>query len=255
MKFRYSYDTRENEHRTGVCTAKNREAAYRELNRRGIRPTRVEQVSHAFPVRGVFAVVALLAVGAAVAGLFFLHFNSKMVGLPGREDASRSGFPRMQLYGDPMVIASEHRTGWSNVFSSPGESFLARYAQPGWTVRQDVAALRADAAEDLKARLNEPVSAQPTENPIFRQVCGIVTGMKAELRDFVAQGGTIAAYLELLDARQRQEAEIYDRAAREFAQEAKGRTDDALYDAWSRKNGMLRSMGLKMLPVPEGAEW
>ena len=45
MKFTYSYNTHQNERREGlVISAPNRDAAYSELNKRGIRPYKLEPV-------------------------------------------------------------------------------------------------------------------------------------------------------------------------------------------------------------------
>lgn len=261
MKFIYSYNTRENEKREGLTiSAPNRDAAFSELNKRGIRPYKL------YPAPGLwnkvlsigsmgFVVIAL----AIVLGLLMaiaLTQHKDIVKLEQDEDVrgivsgAITSKVRRQLIGDQGIIEKGIRTGWSDVFDHEGERFLASFAIPGVpaTVRTtNVAALE----EALKRR----VSASETDGMETRQIKAMVEGMKDELRRFVAAGGTIEQYGRRLVARQDDEIAIYNRTNNEIEQAAKNNLGKAVIaELVDRRNDDLRRMGIKPIQMPEVAE-
>ena len=104
MKYRYLYQTKNNENKEGWINAKSRENAYAELRKAGIRPYRVigDDPLNWKPYAAGAAIVLLATALAAVL-------------LVGRED--RRPHPRAQLVGDRAVIDPLH--GPSPLFFKP----------------------------------------------------------------------------------------------------------------------------------------
>jgi len=261
LKFIYSYTTHQNERREGLTiSAPNRDAAFSELNKRGIRPYKL------YPAPGLwnkvlsigwrgFAIILLvLVLGVSVA--IALNLHKDIVKLEQDDDVREivsgaiTSKVRRQLIGDQGFIEKGIRTGWSDVFDHEGERFLASFAIPGVpaTVRTtNVAALE----EALKRRV-EPSEKDGME---ARQIKAMVEGMKDELRRYVASGGTIEQYGRRLVARQEEEIAIYTRTSNEIEQAAKGNIGKTeIAELVDRRNEDLRRMGIKLIQMPEIAE-
>ena len=261
VKFTYSYTTHQNERREGlVISAPNRDAAYSELNKRGIRPFKLQPVPGlwnkllSFGWRGPLIVLLGLALVATV--LVALNQHRDIVEIEKTEDVrgivsgAITSKVRRQLIGDQGFIEKGIRTGWSEVFAHEGERFLASFAIPGVpaTVRTtNVAALQ----EALKRKV-EPVE---TDGMEALQIKAMVEGMKDELRRFVEAGGTIEQYGRRLVARQDEEISIYNRACNEIEQATKGDAGKtALADLVDRRNEELRRMGIRLVAMPDIAD-
>ena len=115
MKFVYSYNTRQNERRAGlVISARNRDAAYAELNKQGIRPFRLEPAPgfwnriSGLGWRWFIIAVLVLVVGILVAVALTQHKDIIEMGKDGdvREIVSEaiSSRVRRQLIGDQGFI-------------------------------------------------------------------------------------------------------------------------------------------------------
>ena len=233
MKYRYLYQTKENENRDGWIFAKNRAEAYAALRKQGIRPYRLVGDD---PVRWQpWAMSALVvALSAALVAALFLDVD----GGAGREAAVRG-----QLVGDPAEIASGVAGGWADVFSSPLDRHLAAYAQPGWIALPPDAPPEAVAgfAAELEGPAAEP---SDSDDATVRQLKGVVAAMRAEMREYLASGGTVRDYLAFLESRQDDES-----AYRAQALDSLRRTPDALRDkARINLNMRLRALGLQEIP-------
>lgn len=261
MKFIYSYNTKQNERCEGLTiSAPNRDAAFSELNRRGIRPYRL------YPAPGLwnkmlsigwrgFSIAGLLAVlGMAVAFLMVQHKD--IVKLEQDEDVREivtgaiTSKVRRQLIGDQGVIEKGIRTGWSDVFEHEGERFLASFAIPGVP-----ATVRTTNVAALEAALDRKIEAQESDGMEARQIKAMVEGMKDELRRFIAAGGTIEQYGRRLVARQDDEIAIYNRTSNEIEQAVKsnlGKTEIA--ELVDKRNGELRRMGIRLVAMPESVD-
>lgn len=80
----------------------------------------------------------------------------------------------------------------------------------------------------------------------------MVEGMKEELREYIAAGGTIVEYGKALVARQEQEIAYYTRAKNEIDQVKKaGGSEEELIAVWEDRNSKLRKMGIKLVALPE----
>ena len=204
MKYVYYYQTSGNENRSGEIKARDRADAYTKLRKQGIRPYRVvgDDPVRWRPVAYWTALAA--AVTAAAAAFFFA------------EPAERADAPlvRQQLAGDAAYIACEANAGWTNSLSSALDRRLAAYAQPGWDASRRNAP-GADSAA-LAEELATPPETSPGERPELRQLKRIVIGMRAEAKEALAAGGTLADYFAALEDRQRDEIEFRARAVARF---------------------------------------
>lgn len=258
MKFIYSYNTHQNERREGlVIFAHNRDAAFAELNKRGIRPSKL------YPAPGLwnkilsigwrgFAIVALAAVlGISVTIVLRQHKELE------RTDEVReivsgaiTSKVRRQLIGDQGVIEKGMRTGWSDVFEHEGERFLASFAIPGVA-----ATVRTTNVAALEEALGRKVDVAETDGMEARQIKAMVDGMKDELRRFIAAGGTIEQYGRRLVARQDDEIAIFNRTSNEIEQAVKSNlSKEEIADLVDRRNEDLRRMGIKLVQMPEMQE-
>lgn len=257
MKFVYSYNTRQNERREGLTiSAPNRDAAFSELNRQGIRPYKLQ------PAPGLWNKVLSLGWRGFAILLVIVLVVSVAVALVQHKELERDGEVReivsgaitskvrRQLIGDQGVIEKGIRTGWEDVFAHEGERFLASFAMPGVP-----ATVRTTNVAALEAALKRKVEVTDTDGIEARQIKAMVEGMKDELRRFVAAGGTIEQYGRRLVARQNDEIAIYMRTSNEIEQAAKsgiGKTEVA--ELVDRRNEELRRMGIKLIQMPEIAE-
>ncbi len=258
MKFIYSYTTHHNERREGLTiSAPNRDAAYSELNKRGIRPYKLHPAPgiwnkmSAIGGRGLAIIILTLALGLSVAIALTQHKD--IVQLEQNDDVREivtgaiTSKVRRQLIGDQGFIEKGIRTGWSDVFDYEGERFLASFAIPGVP-----ATVRTTNVAALEEALKRKVEAKESDGMEARQIKAMVEGMKDELRRFVTAGGTIEQYGRRLVARQDEEIAIYNRACNEIEQASKGSADKTeLSELVDRRNGELRRMGIRLIAMPE----
>jgi len=258
VKFIYSYNTRQNERREGLTiSAPNRDAAYSELNRRGIRPYKLQPAPGIWNKllgiggRGLVIIVLVLVVGLLVTVALTQHED--IVQLEKDDDVREivngaiTSKVRRQLIGDQGFIEKGIRTGWSEVFEHEGERFLASFAIPGIP-----ATVRATNVTALEEALNRKIEAVDSDGMEARQIKAMVEGMKDELRRFVEAGGTIEQYGRRLVARQDDEIAIYSRACNEVEQAVKGgAAKDDLAELVDRRNVELRRMGIRLIAMPD----
>lgn len=257
MKFKYSYNTHRNERREGlVISAPNRDAAYSELNRRGIRPYRLEPVPGllnrllSLGWRGPLIAALCLALAAVAAVAFHQYRDIAEIG--NAEDVRElakaiTSKVRRQLIGDQGVIERGIRTGWSDVFDNEGERFLASFAIPGVP-----ATVRRTNAAALREALAHKVEATDGDGMESRQIKAVVDGMKDELRRYIAVGGTIEKYEDRLVQRQNEEIAYYTRFVNEIEQAVRSGLGKAeIADLVDRRNGELRRIGVKCIQMPD----
>ena len=258
MKFIYSYTTHQNERREGLTiSAPNRDAAYSELNKRGIRPYKLYPAPgiwnkmSAIGGRGLAIVVLVLIVGVLVT--IALNMHKDIVELEQDGDVREivtgaiTSKVRRQLIGDQGIIEKGIRTGWSDVFEHEGERFLASFAIPGIP-----ATVRTTNVASLEEALKREIPAAETDGMEAMQIKAMVDGMKDELRGFVKAGGTIEQYGRRLVARQDAEIAIYNRTSNEIEHAVKSNLGKAeIAELVDRRNEELRRMGIKPIQMPE----
>ena len=233
MKYRYFYQTKENENKEGWIKARSRENAYALLRKSGIRPYRLvgdDPVNWKPYAAGAAIVLLATALAAAL--------------LSAREDCRPR--PRAQLEGDREVISAGVYSGWTNVLSSALDRRLALYAQPGRFVEKSP--VSEEELDAFAAELEQDVMYVPGEPPEHRMLRNIVAKMREDMRAYMAEGGDVAGYLDFLDERQAQEREF-----REKALDTVYRAPGSLRErAWLGVNARLKDMGIEPLARPSG---
>jgi len=225
VKYRYFYQTKENENKEGWIKARSRENAYALLRKSGIRPYRLvgdDPVNWKPYAAGAAIVLLATALAAAL--------------LSSREDCRPR--PRAQLVGDREVISAGMYSGWTNVLSSALDRRLALYAQPGRFVEKTP--VSEEELEAFAAELGQEVQYVPGEPPEHRMLRNIVAKMREEMREYLAAGGTVKDYLDFLEERQDQERELRNRAIDTIARAPESMRERARINV----NLRLREMGL-----------
>ena len=260
MKYTYAYKTSDGKRHEEAIDAPSREAVFEALRARGIKAIKVvasdgskangEMDEAGRKREGAWpawrhAVAAAVAVLASLASL--LSFLAKGDKPPGPESVS----PRHQIYGDPATMEGFERGEFGSVLPREGDRLLAVFAQPGRLMcargfdphrpsAEKLAALSGYARDSLSAGQDLPVDpSSPREERELRQ---IVNGMRAEMREYLANGnGTPRSYWRRLNERTLQEIQIYERTRRELEGEESP-------EAWESKNDALRRLGLRTIP-------
>ena len=252
MKFLYEYRTSDNAKHNGVICASDREAAYAELKKQGIKPSRFAEAPGFFNKllgKGKrWLAIAVLGVAVVVSALV-IHSNSRTIRTIEQSQEVFDATTRRQIIGDTAVIEKGIRTGWADVFELEGDRFLASFAIPGVP-----ASVRSTTEGDLREALDAPSTKHqaPSTSLEERQIRAIVNGMKAELRTFLADGGTMTAYGKRLVARQEVEIGYYTRAENELKTAmSSGMSRDALSALWEQRNNSLRKLGIRLVRMPE----
>ena len=254
MTFTCYWKTPDNARHGGEIEARDREEAFALLRTRGIRAIKMEpkgwETGRGY--RGVrrrvvvLGVAAAAALGAGVA--WWLAWRGErlarytvitpqgpvtcMVAAP---------LPRQQIPGDRGRID----TARTAAFSLDAERFLACFAEPGRTV-----SLKArPTAQEFDAALRVPIRIASTDFTEAVDLKRIVTGMKREMRAYLAGCGTVAGYLAELENRQRLEVSYRESAAKRLS--AMMPKEGSAYSYWLKANSQLKSMGIYELPLPE----
>ena len=254
MKFRYGYRTKDNEKVEGVISAASREDVYAQLRREGRKPYMVEPLPgflnrlSGISKRWVaIAVLAGICVALAIAvGRVVLNAPQ-----PSAVEASLDSPIRRQPIGDVAIIDKGIREGWADVFTLEGDRFLASFAVPGTPP-----AIRSTTEEEIKEALRCSPSPSNFDSGSAsleaRQIRAMVSGMKQELREFIADGGTIKQYGKRLVQRQEAELGYYHRAKVELDRAiAEKRGESEISDLVEKHNAALRKIGVKLLVLPE----
>lgn len=250
MKFLYEYRTPDNAKHNGVICASDREAAYAALKKQGIKPSRFSEApglfNKLFGKGKRWMAIGVLAVAATVST--FLAFSKGGAASTMGVDEMLDSTMRRQVIGDALVVEKGIKTGWSDVFALEGERFLASYAIPG-----AAPAVRATSEEEVRKALDvprpEPGASRSLEE---RQIRAMVEGMKQELREYLADGGTIAKYGRRIVRRQQEEIGYYNRVKNEIENATKAKmTDAALEELWEQRNTVLRKLGIRPVSLAD----
>lgn len=233
MTYKYLYQTRDNENKSGEIKAKNRAEAYAAIRKLGIKPYRVIGDDPGF-LRAHWVLVSSFAAALTALALALSFFFL-------RRDDAFSPAPRAQLEGDMQFIAKGAADAWEGVFSTPLDRYLAAFAQPGWDIfaeyptKEEIASFASD--------LDEPLERSTSERDEIRQLKNIVLGMRNEMKKYLGEGGTVEDYLEYLDERRQRECDI-----REKARDTLERAPESLRSrALINLNIRLRDMGIAPL--------
>lgn len=236
MTYVYLYQTKENENRRGEIKAKNRAEAYAALRKKGIRPYRVIGDD---PPKWKHWIVSSVPFVLFMAALVFLASTTfRDLDLVRVEK-------RAQLVGDAQIIASGVASNWEGVFDSALDRRLAAYAQPGWLLEPPE--LDDADKESFAATLESQMPRSSDETPEIRQLKNIVLQMRADMKAYLASGGSVNDYLEFLSDRQEREFKTRE-AARETLEKA---PPEMRRRAWLNLNARLSDLGIA--PIPDSA--
>ena len=254
MKFNYEFRSSDNVRHVGTVDAANRDAAFAVLKSRGIRPSRLNEAPGFFNAlfgKGKrWIAIAVISVAALAAIILAATTKSELEQTEARLEQVSSTFDdttRRQPIGDTAIIEKGIKTGWADVFEHEGERFLAGFAVPGVPV-----SVRNTTKEEIEAALARKIEPTEQDGLEARQIKAMVEGMKAELRQFLAEGGTIVTYGRRLVRRQNEEIGYYTRAKNEIEQLKKnGASPTEITTLWESRNDKLRMMGIKLIALPE----
>ena len=288
MRFTYTYRSSDGQRHTAEIEAESRDAAFATIRRElGIKPIKVTAAGDVgepqpsvagkrFPVRvlpwvvvTVFSVVGVVYwLGSARsddssnADVVVMHTPQGPVTLQAAEP-----LPRQMIPGSRQRIEGDR----DSVFTNAAERLLSRFAEPGRAVAAPAGARPTEA--EFRACLREPVRMASNELTEHIDLKRIVSGMKREMRAYLAGGGTVDGYLAELEKRQRLEVSYRERAEQKLSEllaAANGQTassagndsrdkrvspaGDALkaaYAYWLKANAQLQAMGIYPLALPD----
>ena len=256
MKYTYAYKTSDGIRHEDSMNASSREEVFERLRKQGIKAIKVVAADGSKAngeVRGVRkrVVVALVALAAVGAGLI-AYIGGERTGAATAGDPAISS-PRHQIYGDPAAVSGFERGDFAAVFPREGDRLLAIFAQPGKLMcakgsnprrlpAELAAAFEQYAVDELAVESDIPLD--PDGSREVRELKQIVNGMRAEMREYLANGnGTPRSFWRRLNERTAQEMQIYERTRRELEKETSE-------EAWEQKNDALRRLGLRTIPNP-----
>ena len=293
MRFTYTYRSSDGQRHSAEIDAPSRDEAFAAIRRElGVKPIKVVAAAGGDAVNGrdvrsprgrtlalvLVAAFVLLLVGAA------WWWAARSANAPYRVMTPQgpvmytvaTPLPRQTIPGDRARIAASRATA----FQSPAEVWLARFAEPGRHVGETIGrAEHAEAGRDTKdstrshptreyfeACLKAPIRIASTDFTEVVDLKRIVTGMKREMRAYLAAGGSVEGYLGELEKRQRLENSYRERAeqklnemlggadTRDPKDASHGPNPDALkaaYAYWLKANAQLQAMGIYPLVLPD----
>jgi len=229
MRYHYFYQTSKNESLDGWLAAKDRNDAYAQLRKRGIKPYKLVGRNPVAWKRWT----AIGVLGMAVAALSILLVADRPV--------VETEEPRAQLYGDPAIIQQLSADGWRRTFDA-GNAWFARHAIPA-----SLCDCRDQPPTDIVLSV-APLPLDPSESPELAKMKRMVNGMKLELKAYLGGDNTVADYMSLCDERLSLERGQVAICRKEF--DALEKAGGDIEAAWEQKNEELRDMGLPTTPLP-----
>ncbi|MBR0506637.1 MAG: hypothetical protein IJJ84_14655 [Kiritimatiellae bacterium] len=301
MKFTYTYRSSDGQRRTAEIEAESRDAAFERVRAElGIKPIKVVAAVESGGALGERALpnghdkrdrsrwtwgAAILAAAILAVGLgawwWFTGRAARSETAPYQVMTPQGAvtlsvatpLPRQTIPGDRRRIEA----GRDTIFTNAAERLLARFAEPGRAVAASEGAKPTEA--DFAACLREPIRIASTDFTEVVDLKRIVTGMKREMRAYIAGGGTVEQYLAELEKRQRLEISYRDNAERRLndmlngldarspsatggtpvipvnGQDARSRSGQpslkAAYAYWLKANAQLQAMGIYLLALPD----
>ena len=280
MRFTYTYRSSDGERHTAEIEAESRDAAFAAIRRElGIKPIKVVAAgdnatdggsgkSAASPRWGVVPVIALIVTIALIALVVWWWLSGRGATAPAQEPAAYTvntpqgpvtlrvaePLPRQMIPGNRQRIEDDR----DNVFTNAAERLLARFAEPGRAVAAPKGEQPTEA--DFVAGLREPIRVASSELTEHIDLKRIVSGMKREMRAYLAGGGTIDGYLAELEKRQKLEVSYRERAEQKLndmlngqdARSPSGRDSlKTAYAYWLKANAQLQAMGIYPLALPD----
>ena len=289
MEFKYRYQTSDNETLEKKISARSRQDAYARLKKLGIKPMAVVQCPLTPAQKAVRALVfAFIALAVALVAYAIVWAARKtaprqeivqevvalavveggktnivpQVTYPApakpaaisspiiavgngtvRKGTAARPLARQAIRGDRVRLEKSMKT----LFENPGDAFLASYAEPG---RKVSVAFTDEISSNLVESVKTPIIVFDDELTECVDLKRIVAGMKAELKGYLADGGTVEEYVSELAARQQEEVEFREKLEEKLAELAKTASRDELYSAWLKSEAALKSWGIAPTMMP-----
>ena len=309
MLFSYSYKTSDNVRHEASIEAASRDDAFAALREKGIKPIKVEAVDGGSRgragARPSLKVVVLIVLAACIVGGVAWWFGRRggdnapyqvmtpqgpvtySVAQPlARQriagDRSRIETAMVNVGGNREADGRDGARPSQGIFQHAAEEWLARFAEPGRDVSGKTRPKVPPSAAEFVKCLKQPIRIANTDFTEVIDLKRIVTGMKLEMRAYLAGGGTVEQYLAELEKRQRLEISYRDNAQRRLDDMIKGiysptanpkpgtwnskletrnpepgTRDDQdsklreAYSYWLKANAHLQAMGIYPLPLPD----
>ena len=264
MKYTYAYKTSDGTRHEASMNAESREAVFAALREQGIKAIKVVAADGSKAngeIRGVRkrVLAASVIVTALLAGLaVFFTLNTQQEAPSTTHEARGTKhearpLTRQEILGDRARIEQSY----ASAFENAAERFLALFAEPGRPLPADFAKTVRPTADDFAAVLRRPLVYADTDLTETVDLKRIVEKIKADLANYLTQGGTVADYIDELVKRQEREIALRENAAKRL-EKLLDSTDAAdferglktAYDFWLKANARLRSMGIYALPLP-----
>ena len=287
MKFSYTYRSSDGQRHTAEIEAESRDAAFAKVRSElGIKPIKVvavgdhatgEESGKGSPRWGVFSVIALI-VAILLIALAVWWWVARSASAPYQPAPAQE--PTAYTINTPqgpvtlsvatplprqMIPGNRQRIEGDSVFTNAAERLLSRFAEPG----RAVAALPDERPTEAEfaACLREPIRVASTDFTEAVDLKRIVTGMKREMRAYIAGGGTVEQYLSELVKRQKLEISYRENAERRLGEllngdrgsenlklETRDKKLQTAYGYWLKANASLKSMGIYELPLPDALQ-
>jgi len=283
MRFTYTYRSSDGQRHSAEIEAPSRDEAFAAIRRElGVKPIKVVAVMEdsaprrdpgaelpSAARRTTLLLAAGLALCAILGGLLWWRADRRSGGAPYQIMTPQgpviytvaTSLPRQAIPGDRQRIEAARATA----FRSPAEKLFSRYAEPGRPVGNANDAL---SREDFETCLKVPIRIASTDFTEVVDLKRIVTGMKREMRAYLAGGGSVEGYLAELEKRQRLEISYRERAEQKLnemlggadttsrdpqstAHGPKPETLKAAYAYWLKANAQLQAMGIYPLAIPD----
>ena len=270
MRFSYTYRSSDGQRHTDEIEAESRDAAITAIHRElGVKPIKVmvasvsttPTVSEAKDSKGTatkgtwrYLMAGGIFAAVLVSGTWWLLKMARREAPPDvpYQATTPQGtvtytvaqpLPRQTIPGDRVRIENACET----TFQNSAERLLARFAEPGRPVPvlDGVKPTRAEFAVSLR----EPIRIASTDFTEVVDLKRIVTGLKREMRAYLAGGGTVEGYIAELEKRQRLEISYRENAHRRL-REMLSKPKEA-YDYWLKANAQLQAVGIFPLALPD----
>ena len=246
MKYTYAYKSSDGTRHEGAMKAASRDEVFAALRKQGIKAIKVVAADGSKAngeVRGVRKRVVVLAVvmAAFITGLFSYLFTDRAQ----EPEPFLASYTRRQVIGDAAIIDKGIRTGWSDVFSSEGDRFLASFAIPGAEP-----GVRNTSVENITEAIKCSTPPSGCDSIEAQQIKSIVEGLKIEARNYIKAGGGVVTYGKRLIERQEAEIAIYKRVETEVLKARKEMSYDEFISFYEKRNDELRNLGIRPITLP-----
>ena len=272
MKYRYAYKSSDGVRHEADIEASSRDEAFASLRAQGIRPIKVlasdgskangEIRFMGIPRRifyGSILSVAILAAGGTwmlrgsrkpAPPIVITKVETKFEPSLETQSLKRQAMPlpRQEIHGSRRRI----EIAPTNLFDTGLDTYLSAFAEPGRIA--DVKKTKPLFAnpEELSSILDRPIHFTSDEYTEYIDLKRITAGIKQEMKEYLAGGGSSEEFFSALQERQNLEVAHREKALHRLNDLVGSCPEPAkAYDFWLKANAQLQSMGIYPLPLPD----